>query len=149
MNYQLILLSILAGIFIAIQSALSGQISSILKNPMASTFIVYCSGALFVFLYLSKEGEVFALKEKAKDVPLYLWIVGGLLSSIGLTLVYKAMPVIGVSRSIAAVIFGQSTTSVMASHFAWFGLPQKEFSLWSFIGLVLMGVGVLFINKEI
>lgn len=81
------------------------------------------------------------------NVPAHLWFVGGIVSSLGLSLVYWLMPQIGIAKVVSALVVGQLFFSMTASHFGWFELPQSEISLAKLIGLLLMMMGVVLINK--
>lgn len=148
MRIDIVFLSFISGILIATQSALSGQLSSILKNPLIATFALYLSGALFISFYLFVTKEETPKLEVIKTVPTYLWIVGGVVSTFGLTLVYKSMPLLGLSNTLVCVICGQLILSLIATHYGWFNLPQHSINTKKFFGAIIIIIGVYLVNKE-
>ncbi len=146
----MILISIAAGVGIAIQSSLSGQLSKMLGEPLWAVLALYGVG-FFITL-----GILVLMKTPSPSVeilnltPKHLWFLGACFSVVALTLVYWQIPQIGISRVMIGVIFGQLFFSVLASHFGWFGLPVVSLSFVRVIGLFCMTTGVVLMNiKEL
>lgn len=148
MKIDLILLSILAGMIIATQSAMSGQLSDILKNPFISSLVVFVSGTVALSLYLWISSTELPDDTMLQNTPVYLWFAGGVLSSIGLTIVYKVMPNFGVSSTLVCVVCGQLFISVLATHYGWFNLPQRSLTWYKLIGLLTVILGVYLVNSD-
>ncbi len=148
MRTDLVFMAFVAGVLIAIQSALSGQLSIAIKNPTASTFFLYSSGFMALTVLFLIGVRPFPSWTILKSVPVHLYIVAGVISSIGLTLVYYVMPKLGLASTLVGVICGQLFLSLVVGHFGWFGLPQRGIDFYRVIGALIVVFGVYLVNKE-
>lgn len=140
------LISVTAGVAIALQSAMSGQFSSIVRSPPWASLLIYSTSSVVMTFYLLVSKTRVPSMDSLKSVPAHLWFVGAFLSVFALTLVYWQMPKIGVARVMTGVLTGQLLVSIIAAHFGWFGLPVTTISLSRGLGLLFMIFGVALIN---
>lgn len=149
MNQNLITaIAFFGGICLAVQAAFSSQLGSVLKKPILASILTYSSGALFavVFVLLFSRGAISL--HAAKQVPWYLWFIGGLFSVVGVTLYYFAIPRIGIGRMMALGLCGQLIFSVIAGHFGWLSLPVEPITIKRIIGVMAMTLGIFFIISK-
>ena len=144
----LILITVLAGVAIAFQSTMSGQLGKMLGNPFLATFSLYSVSAVSLCLLLLGLRPNVPDRSVLQSVPAYLWFAGSLLSIIALSAAYWIMPKLGVGRVMAGVVTGQIITSMLVSHFAWFGLPENPLTVGRLLGASLLLAGVFLINSE-
>ena len=140
------LISIIAGVAIALQSALSGQFSSIVRSPYWTSLLIYSTSSLLMGFYLLVTKTKLPSMDTLRLVPSHLWFMGAFLSVFALTLVYWQMPKIGVAKVMTGVLTGQLIISVLAAHYGWFGLPVTTITLSRSVGVVFMFIGVVLIN---
>jgi transporter family-2 protein len=81
-----------------------------------------------------------------KQIAWY-WYSGG---AVGiLTTVFQNLTVsnMGVSKTLALALFGQSAIAIVIEHYGWFETPIKKINSKQFvgIGLILSGIVVMFI----
>lgn len=145
---QLALISLLAGMAISLQSALSGQLSQRIQNPLLASAAVYLIGFLALAAYLATHRSQVPTRETLSLVPLHLWISGGLLSAIALTSIYKIMPDFGVASTLLFVICGQLLVGAIVSHFALFGLPASPLTPTRLLALFLVLSGATLYNLK-
>lgn len=145
---QLALISIAAGIAIAVQSALSGQLSQRIQSPLFASAAVYLVGFLVIATFLALGQNKIPTLKLLSQVPLYLWITGGVISALALTSVYWVMPEFGIASTLLCVICGQLIIGAIASHFAWFGLPASPLSLTRIAALLLVLAGASLYNLQ-
>ena len=146
-----ITLSILAltgGIFLAMQGGLNAQLGVLLRNPLLASLATFFCSAMFVFLIVVFSVKSIPSLQQLKDVPYYLWFSGAALSVLGISLYYYTIPKLGISTMISLGLCGQLVFSVIAGHFAWFGLPEEPITYKRIIGIVAMITGILFINDK-
>ncbi len=95
------------GVFLAVQAAFNTQLGSITKQPVlaviASSVVSIVLGIVFI-LFLNKETIQLPL---LKEVPWYLWIIGGVFSMIGISLYFYTIPKLGISKMITLGLCGQ------------------------------------------
>lgn len=140
------LISMTAGIAIALQSSMSGQFSSIIRSPSWTSLVIYLTSSIVMSTYLLITKTRAPSFETLKLVPTHLWFMGAFLSVFALTLVYWQMPKIGVARVMTGVLTGQLVISLIAAHYGWFGLPVTSLTAVRVGGLVFMLVGLVLIN---
>ncbi|OIQ19971.1 MAG: hypothetical protein BM556_05645 [Bacteriovorax sp. MedPE-SWde] len=140
------LISMTAGIAIALQSSMSGQFSSIIRSPSWTSLVIYLTSSIVMSTYLLITKTRAPSLETLKLVPSHLWFMGAFLSVFALTLVYWQMPKIGVARVMTGVLTGQLVISLIAAHYGWFGLPVTSLTAVRVGGLVFMLVGLVLIN---
>lgn len=141
-------LAVLAGIGIALQSSLSGQLAKLIGHPFLATFVLYGVSTLCALLILPVLNINIPSLKTAASIPVHLWILGSAISIVALTIVYYVMPTIGINKTLIGVIAGQILVSVMASHFGWFSLPQDIISYQKLFGCLLVFAGVFLIQVK-
>ncbi len=145
---QLALVSILAGMAISTQSALSGQLSQRTGNPTLASAAVFLVGFLALAAYLALNSAQLPTRDSLQQVPPYLWIAGGLISALALSSVYWVMPSFGVASTLLCVICGQLIIGAIASHFAWFGMPAAPLNPTRILALFLVLAGASLYNHQ-
>lgn len=145
-NINLILLSILSGVLILLQSSLSGQLSKITGNPHLSSLTFYFFSFLAMSLYMAFFGRGIPEMIILKTIPKYLWVLGSVLSVLGLTIVYWLMPILGVSKVLSGIISGQILAGMIVSHFGFFDLPVIEINRFKLLGILFLFAGIILIN---
>lgn len=143
---MLVLMALFAGALIAVQAGMNSQLGVLLKNSLMATVVAFALSALvsaMAFISFTKQwpnlGEM-------RAVPWYLWF-GGVVSAIGVGLFYFLTPKMGVGAMMSFALTGQLLLAVVASHFAWFGLPQAQLSHMKLLGLSAMVLGLVLLNR--
>lgn len=142
----LVILSIISGSLILLQSSLSGQLSKITGNPHLSALSLYFFGFIFMLSFMVAGRVKIPDLGSLQAVPKYLWVTGSLLSVFGLTLAYWLMPILGVSKVLSGIIAGQMIGGMIVSHYGLFNLPTTEINQYKAIGAFLLLTGVILIN---
>ncbi|GHC60720.1 DMT family transporter [Ulvibacter litoralis] len=147
MKHNLIIgIGFFAGVCLALQSAFSSQLGSILKKPILASISTYSSGALFAIFFVVIFSNESLNLQLAKQVPWYLWFIGGLFSVTGITIYYFAFPIIGMGKMVAIGLCGQLILSVIAGHFGWLNLPIEPITVRSLFGVMAMMIGIYLIT---
>lgn len=144
--FLLLLLSVAVGIMVVVQGSLSARLGILLMNPVFASSIAMITGSIYslvVVLLLVRQYPTFS---QMKEVPLYLWFIGGLLSFIAVSLFYYVIPRLGISTAVTFGLTGQLIFAAIASHLGWFGMPLELISIKKVIGMVVMVVGVVLIK---
>lgn len=136
-----------AGVSLAVQGGFNAQLGVVLKNPFLATLIAYAVSTLLALLYLLGSRNT-SLPQESVQVPLYLWIAGGLFSVIGIAMYYYIIPRIGLAKMFTFGLSGQMVFVMIAGYFGWFDLPAEALTLKKLAGLATMLSGVLLITHE-
>lgn len=137
-------------IFLSILNGVLLSIMIVMNSDLSSSMGVYYSVALIHFIGLVLIIIIMRVKKLSmkfeRNIPWY-WYSGG---AIGiLTTVFQNVTVssLGVSKTLALALFGQSVISIIIEQYGLFETPQKLVNKKQFvgIGLILSGIIVMFI----
>ncbi|UII26721.1 DMT family transporter [Fulvivirga maritima] len=144
----LYVLAFTGGIFLAVQAGFNTQLGTILKQPVVAVVASSVFSAIFGFILILCTGQKNFLNLSQVNIPWYLWGIGGLFSMLGISLYFYTIPRLGISKMIVMGLSGQLVFSMLAGRFGWLGLPTEPFTLYRFIGLLLMIGGIFLINSK-
>jgi transporter family-2 protein len=146
---MMIIISIIAGGGIALQSSISSRLGQLINNPIMATFSYFFSSTILLGLYLALKRDETYIRSDLINVPGYYWILGGLISSIALSIIYWQVPKMGLSKVITGVLVGQLLTSSILSHFGIFQLPKIPLNTYRIVGFLLLICSTILINRRI
>lgn len=141
------LLSLLAGVAVAIQTGVNSQLRTDTNNPVFTTLISFSTGTVvLIFLY-------FVFFHRSPMFPpgyTFAWwkFTGGLLGILYITAVVIAAPRIGAGNALAFIVAGQFIAAIIIDHHGWMGLPIKSISWYRISGIALLLAGVYLIQKK-
>jgi transporter family-2 protein len=147
MKIQFYLISLLAGIAVAIQTGVNSQLRQDINNPILTALISFCTGTVaLVILY-------FLFFRQSPAFPQgygFEWwkFTGGLCGVLYITAVVIAAPRIGAANALGFIVMGQFIAAITIDHFGWMGLPIKSISWSRIFGIVLLLAGVYLIQKN-
>jgi transporter family-2 protein len=147
MKISYYLLSLVAGVAVAIQTGVNSQLRHDTNNPVLTALISFCTGTVaLVILYFTffHRSPVFT-----QGYTFEWWkFTGGLLGVLYITGVVIAAPRIGAANALGFIVAGQFISAIIIDHYGWMGLPVKSIS-WSRVsGIALLLVGVYLIQKN-
>lgn len=148
MNYSILMpliLALIAGAMLPIQSAISARLGESLQNPMSSTLFSFVTGGIGMALYALVTRMSFATVSTVwRSEPWYIWS-GGLLGAVYVGSTIWLIPRLGVPLTFALVTAGQMLLSIAMEHYGFLGAVPKPASFQSIIGILLVIVGVVLI----
>ncbi len=151
MNLLYSLWSFFTGITLIIQTGINGRLKTATGNPIFASLASFAVGTITLFIALVVGVKLnrltFPTWEILKQTHYWMWsggIIGAVYVLAGVVLPGK----IGFSGFFSLLIAGQLIASVVADHFGWFGNAVHPVSLFRIIGIVLMILGVFFIQKN-
>lgn len=144
----LYVLAFISGTAMALQAGFNAQLGNLLGNAQLAAVIAFVCSLFFAVITLMSINQTLPTLAAIKAVPLYLWFAGGLLSAVGILLVYFLIPRIGMGVMMPYFLVGQLVMAVIAGHLGWFNMPIKPITLHKLIGLLTLVIGIMLINKE-
>ena len=148
MNYTILLsliVALIAGAVLPIQSAISSRLGESLQNPMASTLMSFITGGIGMAIYALFTRMSFATMTTVwRTEPWYIWS-GGLLGAVYVGSTIWLIPRLGLALTFAIVTAGQMLLSIIMDHYGFFGAEQKPATLQSGLGVLLVIAGVTLI----
>lgn len=138
--------ALLAGAAIAAQASMNAHLGRLLGNPAHATVVAFGVGltALVALLTLTRQAPDLAA---ARTVPGYLWVTGGLLSSVAIVGFYWLIPRMGVGPMMSAALTGQLLVAMVFSHFGWFDQPTAPMTPARVAGAATLLLGVVLVNR--
>ena len=138
MGYWLvILIGLLGGVAVGIQSPIAGAIGKRLGGT-ASSFIIHLSGAIFSGVLLVLEGGE-NIREWHK-LPWYM-LGAGIFGLILYQTINVTLPRLGSTLMIALIIVGQLVVGIVIDQFGLFGVATRHIDLARILGVIALLVG--------
>ncbi|MFC0322251.1 DMT family transporter [Gallibacterium melopsittaci] len=141
MIFLMIVLSLIGGALLSIQSAINGQLG-MKVGVFKSAFLTFSIGALLTALL------IFFFEDRHSvtllDVPKWQ-LMGALLGVPYIVIMVIAVQRIGTGVATVAVIFGQLLMSMLIDNFGWFHNEALSFSINRLLALICLGIALYFI----
>jgi transporter family-2 protein len=144
-----IALALLAGAVLPVQGAINGLLRSDIGAPFAVATVSFTVATLAMILVLL---TTLAFSEVPRPqlagiarMPWWGWL-GALCGATYVTTVFMAIPVIGAAAAVGLTVAGQQIASLFVDRYGWFRLPQREISSVRLAGVVVLLIGVGFIQ---
>ncbi|PDT73595.1 DMT family transporter [Bradyrhizobium sp. C9] len=141
----LYLLALGAGIAVAVQQVLNGNLRSALNSPAWAGLVSYLGGFVTMAIVLVATREPVPSWKLVSAVPWWAWS-GGFLGGVFILLMILLLPSLGAATLLALVVAGQMTAGIAMDHFGVFGLAQHPMSISRLAGIALIIGGVLLIK---
>jgi transporter family-2 protein len=145
-NSTLLLLSFSVGVMVVIQGGINSRLGILLNNSLLATLTALTMGASFTLIAVLISVRQFPSMYQLREIPVYMWVLGGLLSFLAVTLFYYVIPKVGISTAVTFGLAGQLLFAAIAGHFGWFNMPLEPFTMKKIAGLFIMIVGVILIK---
>ncbi len=146
-NPTLLFLSFSVGIMVVIQGGINARLGILLNNSLLATSTALTMGASFTLIAVLITVRQFPSMYQLREIPIYMWVTGGLLSFLAVTLFYYIIPRIGISTAVTFGLAGQLIFAAIAGHFGWFNMPLEPISMKKIVGLIVMIAGVFLIKS--
>ncbi|UGY02727.1 DMT family transporter [Bradyrhizobium quebecense] len=141
----LYLLALGAGIAVAVQQVLNGNLRSALNSPAWAGLVSYLGGFVTMAVVLVATREPVPSWKLVSAVPWWAWS-GGILGGVFILLMILLLPSLGAATLLALVVAGQMIAGIAMDHFGMFGLAQHPVSISRLAGIALIIGGVLLIK---
>ena len=143
----IILLPILAGVAVATQTAINGQLRIVVNSPLVAALISFSVGTLaLIALVLVTRQEIPAISQQY-GAATYKFM-GGLLGAFFITSVIVSVQRMSVANLLALVVAGQLITALLFDHFGILGVKQSPVTLTRALGALALIAGAYLINKK-
>lgn len=138
MNIISIIFASLAGVSTALEAFINGELG---KNTTAliATFISLLVGTIFFFISICVTGNLKTLYSFNNINPKLL--LGGILGGLVIYFTVKAIPNLGVSKTLTLIVVSQ----MLVSFFIDLNTYRQTMHLYNYIGAILLFLGTFFI----
>ncbi|MFD1416252.1 DMT family transporter [Oceanobacillus jeddahense] len=147
--YILIILGIIAGMMIPMQTAVNNRLTLFTKAVLRTSFYSFLSGSIILFIinFIMDPGK-FTLSFFASQSFSYVWFAGGILGVIFLTGNIILLPRIGAALTVIAAVTGQMIIGILIDTFGWFDADVKELHMMHLVGVLLLIAGIIYMNAK-
>lgn len=135
------LLALLGGIALSLEGAIGSALGETI-GELESTFYIFFTGSIILGLITLFFGKGNLMK--TARIPRWQ-LLGGILGTTYLTLIFIAVPYIGVGTAMVSVIVGQMVMSMIIEHFGWIGSKKIKITRNRILSIVCMAVALFFI----
>ena len=146
MPWIYLILALIAGAMIPIQSALNNKLAAHLQSPVLSAFVSFAVGLLGLFLYILASRIPFSQLSGLKNAT-PVTLLGGLCGAFFVTAAVITVPRLGIALTFSILILGQMLITLPIDHFGLLGVPVKEINLPRLLGVLLVIAGVIIIRR--
>ena len=142
MNALLLPIAFCAGIAIALQTTLNGQLArGIGGDSLTASLVSFIIGGLFLALIALLRGGTVPSLAQVPAQPLWS-LLGGMLGAGALLCNVLLAPRIGLTLLVGLAVVGQLMSSLVIDHFALLGATARPISAAKLVGALLMIAGL-------
>jgi bacterial/archaeal transporter family-2 protein len=141
------LMGVGAGMLIACQFAINGELGNILHSPVRAAFTSFLIGTIALIATVILIDRTFSgLKNTVKQkAPWWIWI-GGILGSLYVLINVYLVGQFGTGQTVILVLFGQVTGSLLVAQFGLLNSIKNKITWVQIIGLILMLAGIIIVQ---
>lgn len=146
-NLLFLVIALLVGGLLPIQSAINTQLGKVLNHPMQATFVSFCGALIAIVLYLALVRPEIPSITELRATPL-IQFTGGLYGVVFVTAILVITPKIGIANTLVAAIVGQLIVSIFLDHFGLLGLERYPVNGSRIIGCIGLMISLLLVQKS-
>ncbi len=143
-----IILAFVAGAFVPIQTGANALLSRGLGSSMLSTLVVFLVATITTTVFLLFQRPAIPPIAEIGSIPLFSWILGGVLGSIYIVLLIYTAPRLGMASVVGLVVLGQIFMAMFVDHYGWLGMDIHHFNWKRLAGALMMILGLVIIKKN-
>jgi len=141
-----ILLTLVAGIMMPIQPGINAQLAMVVNGPLVASLISFFVGTVTLLVYCLAVRVDWPAARELGQFPWWIW-TGGVLGAFFVTVTVIVARELGAVSMLSLLIAGQMLAAVVLDHFGLAGFPVHAASLWRIVGVVLLVVGAVMVQK--
>ena len=144
MFFVYLIIALAAGVALATQSAINTQLAKAMSGEaVIATFISFAVGTIVLFFIAWVKTDLWG---NLSTVPSQPWwkLIGGVLGAVVVFTTVLLAPKLGITAMLFFIIIGQLITATTIDHFGLIGMPIREVNITKFIGLIIVGFGLVF-----
>ena len=144
MFFVYLIIALAAGVALATQSAINTQLAKAMSGEaVIATFISFAVGTIVLFFIAWVKTDLWG---NLSSIPSQPWwkLIGGVLGAVVVFTTVLLVPKLGITAMLFFIIVGQLITATTIDHFGLIGMPIREVNITKFIGLIIVGFGLVF-----
>lgn len=147
--YFLILLGILGGMAIPMQTSINAEFSRFSKAVFITSFYSFLVGTIALFtVNIFVNPKKFSLSFFSAQDYSYIWFLGGLMGVVFLTANILLLPRIGAALTVIVTVTGQMIIGIMIDTFGWFEATAQPLHPMHVVGVLFLISGIVYMNAN-
>lgn len=147
MIWLLLLMALLVGAVLPLQTGINAQLRLGLGHPILAALASISAGTLFLLIYALTLRLPLPTWPTLLHLPWWSWL-GGFLGAFYLATSLTLAPKLGAASLIAALVAGQMLASMILDHYGLVGYEVRPVNLWRLSGIGLVITGVILIQRR-
>lgn len=135
-----VIFAILAGIFTTIEVTINTKLGTII-TPKLATLHSLMTGAIFIFIFNVIKGSISQYKKIIYVSP--QWLIGGIFGASIIYFSIKAMPLLGVTKTLTFLLAAQLVSGLVIDTF----ILGEPLYFYKIAGLILLIISIFFISQ--
>jgi len=140
-----IALALVAGALLAAQGPILARLALYAGGPVQAAIVAFLIGLVALLAVCLLSGGALPRPSGILRMPVWVW-AGGLIGTSLLVLTLLAVPRIGVTSFVAAVVCGQLVAALAYDHFGAFGMELRPIGPRDMAGVVFLLAGLAMIT---
>ena len=141
-----LLLTILAGALLPIQTGVNLQLRGLIGHPLLAALVSFVIGTVGLALVAAFARAPLALGAAWQRGEWWQW-GGGLLGAVYIVGTIVLAPRLGAATFVAALVAGQMIMSLVIDQFGWVGFAEHAISPLRVLGAALVVGGVILVQR--
>ena len=146
MNTLLYILSLIAGLGLALQVGLNSTMRQSTGSAAFAALVSFSVGLIALAIFVVVTRAPFPTRAALATAPAWAWL-GGVFGAFYVAMATIAGPRFGATTLLVLTLLGQVTASLILDHFGWLGFAQHSLSATRVVGAMLLVAGVLLISR--
>lgn len=147
--YLLILLGILGGMSVPLQTSINAELSKFTRAVFITSFYSFLVGTIALFsVNLLLNPEKLTVSFFSSQDYSYIWFVGGLMGVVFLTANIVLLPRIGAALTVIVTVTGQMIIGIMIDTFGWFEATPQPLHPMHLAGVLFLIFGIIYMNAN-
>lgn len=140
------LLGIVAGACVAIQAPINAGLARGLGLPVAAAAASFLTGAVLLAVASVALSQAQGAAIAWRQPPLWMFVAGGCLGAIYVTIVILLTPRVGAAAAMAFIVAGQLLAGMLVDRVGFLGIAVREITAGRIVGVMLLLAGVTMIR---
>lgn len=147
MNIFYFLISIIAGLAIAVQAGVNAQLQLVIKSPLVSGLVSFLIGTLAIVCVIAV-GNPKSFSTFSNVTNASWWqLSGGILGAFYICSLIFVIPKFGAANMLGFAVASQLIFAVLFDHYGWLGFPLHLVTWQRILGITFLLLGVFFVRK--
>ncbi len=141
-----LLLALLVGFVLPVQTGINAQLRTHLGNPLIAALVSFGVGTLALAAAALAARTPMPAAVDAARANWWQW-TGGVFGAFYIAATVVLAPRLGAALLVVAIVAGQLAASLAVDHFGWIGYPTHPLNFWRIVGAACVAVGVILIQR--